>query len=233
MSAAHSAEETRAHLVTVPTSGHRLSCEGCGAPLDDQQRYCVHCGTRRPDVDEPALAWMASRKVRLAARAIPGASPPPRNPLALPALALLLLPVVAAVGVLVGRGGGGDAVDPRLLQALRSQKAPIVRVGDVAAGTTVAAGSKKIKASTKKAGAGKRDSSGGKVVANTRYGVAHQVSGFKPTRAKVNSDRQLVQKINKSIGKNYLQAQRDLPDTIVVPTGTPGTSSPGAQGRGD
>jgi hypothetical protein len=211
-----------AELVQTP-------CESCGAALDLEQRYCVHCGTRRADVEEPALTWMAARKARLAAApAVAAAAPPPRNPLALPALALLLLPVVAALGVLIGRGGG-DSPDPQLLQALRSQKAPIVRVGNVAAGTALARAATKAKAGAK----GKRDSSGGKVVARTRYGVAHQISGFKPTTAKVNSDRKLVQNINNSIGKNYLQAQRNLPDTIVVPTGTPGSSSPSAQGRGD
>jgi hypothetical protein len=177
---------------------------------------------------------MAARKARVAsASASPAvaAVPPPRNPLALPALVLLLLPVVAAVGVLVGRGGG-DSTDPRLLQALRSQKAPIVRVGAAAGATTAVADARTAKAKAKKAKTGKRDSSGGKVVAKTRYGVAHQVSGFKPTAAKVNSDRKLVQNINKSIGKNYLQAQRNLPDTIVVPTGTSGGGST-PQGRGD
>src|SRR4051812_49423183 len=230
MSVAHSAEEPRQpQLATVPTSGHRPHCESCGAALDDQQRYCVHCGMRRPDVDEPALAWIAARKARVAV-APTGRAIPPRNPLALPAILLLLLPVVAALGVIAGRGGN-DAVDPRLLQALRSQKAPIVKVGEVAGGTTTAAAAK-AKTTAKKAKAGKRDSSGGKVLAKTKYGVAHQISGFKPTKAKVESDRKLVQQINKSIGKNYLQAQRNLPDTIVVPTGT-GGSSQGAKGRGD
>ncbi|HEX6712364.1 MAG TPA: hypothetical protein VF066_03225 [Thermoleophilaceae bacterium] len=206
----------------------RVPCEGCGAPLEEQQRYCVHCGTRRSSVEEPALAWVAARKAARVPAATTAA--PPRNPLALPAILLALMPVVAAVGVLAGRGGG-DTTDPRLLEALRSQKAPIVRVGDVAAGHATTAAAKTTKSS--KAKAGKRDSTGGKVVAKTSYGVAHQITGFKPTEAKVQSDGKLVQKINKSIGKNYLQAQRNLPDTIVVPTGTGGGTSPGAEGRGD
>jgi hypothetical protein len=210
----------------------RVPCEGCGAPLDDQQRYCVHCGARRPDVDEPALAWMAARKARAAAPVAAAPASPPRNPLALPALLLALLPVVAAIGVIAGRGGGAGKTDPALLQALRSQKAPVVRVGDVA-GASTPTGSAAARAASKKAKTGKRDASGGKVVAKTSYGVAHQISGFKPTQAKVNADGKLVQQINKSIGKNYLQAQRNLPDTIVVPTGTSGGSSPAAQGRGD
>jgi hypothetical protein len=213
-----------AYLVDV-----RVPCEGCGAPLEDQQRYCVHCGARRADVEEPALAWMASRKGRPTPVAAAPPATPARNPLALPAILLALLPVVAAVGVIAGRGSG-ETTDPRLLQALRSQKAPIVHVGDAAGGVTSGAVAK---ASSKKVKAGKRDASGGKVLAKTSYGVAHQITGFKPTQAKVNSDRKLVQKINQSIGKNYLQTQRNLPDTIVVPTGTSGGGSPTAQGRGD
>jgi hypothetical protein len=226
MSVAHSAEESRQpQLARVQTSGNRPHCESCGSALDDQQRYCVHCGTRRPDIEEPALAWMAARKARVAAPTAPVS--PPRNPLALPAILLLLLPVVAAVGVIAGRGGS-DPVDPRVLQALRSQKAPIVKVGAVAGATATKAPAR----AKKTAKTGKRDSSGAKVLGKTRYGVAHQITGFKPTKAKVESDRKLVQGINKSIGKNYLQAQKNLPDTIVVPTGTGGNSQ-GAQGRGD
>jgi hypothetical protein len=209
----------------------RAPCEGCGAPLEDGQRYCVHCGARRPDVEEPALSWMAAHKAR-PAPAVATPARPARNPLALPALLLALLPVVAAIGVIAGRGGGGQQTDPRLLQALRTQKAPIVHVGDAATGASTTSAAKQAKAAAK-AKAGKRDSSGGKVVAKTRYGVAHQITGFKPTKAKVNADRKLVQKINQSIGKNYLQTQRNLPDTIVVPTGTSGGSAPTATGRGD
>jgi hypothetical protein len=203
-------------------------CGDCGALLDQGQRYCVHCGRRRPDVEEPAVAWLASNK--------PGQStsvtaPPTRNPLALPALALALLPLAVGIGVLVGHGGRGTN-QQQLLEALRSQKAPVVKVGSVAAGSAGATTTTPAKAARKPKHA-KADKTGGKVVAKTRYGVAHQVTGFKPTQAKVQSDKKLVQRINNSIGKNYLQAQRNLPDTIVVSPGAGNTSSPGATGRGD
>src|SRR4051794_37789054 len=213
MSAAHSAETTPARLAPVPPSKDYATCDECGAALDDQQRYCVHCGRRRADAEEPALAWMASGRARAAAMPLAGAATPPRNPLALPALALLLLPVAVAIGVMAGGKGGGGS-DQKLIDALRNQKAPVVRVGSVAA-----TGATTRKAAAKKLKTGKTDKTGGKVVAKTKYGVAHQVTGFKPSAAKVNSDRKLVQHINQSIGKNYLQAQRNLPDTIVVPTG--------------
>jgi hypothetical protein len=227
MSAAHSAETAPARLAPVPVAEDYTPCDQCRAPLDDQQRYCVHCGRRRVDVEEPALAWMASRRARALAAQAPVASSPPRNPFALPALALALLPVAVGIGVLAGRHGGGT--DQRLLDALRNQKAPIVKVGNVAAGGTVA----KAVSVKKKAKAGKTDKTGGKVVANTKYGVAHQITGYKPSASKIQSDKKLVQHINSSIGNSYLQAQRNLPDTIVVPKGTGQTTSPGATGRGD
>jgi hypothetical protein len=202
-------------------------CADCGALFEQGQRYCVHCGRRRPDAEEPALAWIASTRARPGVREPAAAPPPARNPLALPALSLLILPLAVAVGVLVGHHGNGN--DQALIDALRSQKAPIVKVGGVAGAATVASAKHAVASKAKK---GKADKTGGKVVAKTKYGVAHQVSGFKPTAAKVQSDKKLVQHINSSIGKNYLQAQKNLPDTIVV-TGGGGGNSQAGQGRGD
>lgn len=205
-------------------------CGDCGALLDEGQRYCVHCGHRRPDVEDPAVGWVARSRQAAAAPAGPP-SPPARNPLALPALALALLPVAVGIGVLIGNHGGGGANQEQLLQALRNQKAPVVKVGNVAGGAAVAAAPSAGKAKLK--GKAKTDKTGGKVVAKTAYGVAHQVSGYKPSTAKVQSDKKLVDQINKSIGKNYLQAQRNLPDTIVVSPGSGGGTTQAPTGRGD
>lgn len=211
-------------------------CSECGALLDQGQRYCVHCGRRRQDVEDPAVSWLAESYVRRAQRAPTTvvAQPATRNPLALPALALAVLPLAVAVGVLVGHHGGGTS-EAQLLEALRSQKAPVVKIGSAAggAGLPASTASKGLKKRSRaRASVARRDKTGGKVVASTKYGVAHQVSGFKPTATKVQSDRKLVQKINSSIGKNYLNAQKNLPDTIVV-TGGGNANSPTAQGRGD
>jgi hypothetical protein len=205
-------------------------CGDCGALLDEGQRYCVHCGHRRPDAEDPALAWIARSRQPAAAAPAARPAPPSRNPLALPALALALLPVAVGIGALAGNHGGSGNQE-QLLQALRNQKAPVVKVGSVAGGGAAVAAAKPAAGKTKAKGA--TDKTGGKVVAKTRYGVAHQVSGYKPSTAKVQSDKKLVDQINKSIGKNYLQAQRNLPDTIVVSPGSGGGTSPGATGRGD
>jgi hypothetical protein len=208
-------------------------CADCGALLDQGQRYCVHCGKRRPDVEDPAFTWLASARTPVveAGAARPARVAPGRNPLALPALTLLLLPVAVALGTLVGPHGNHN--QQQLLDALRNQKPAVVKVNGGAAGAGVASAGTAKAAKRSKAKAGTADKTGAKVVAKTKYGVAHQISGYKPTAAKIQSDKKLVQHLNRAVGKNYLQAQKNLPDTIVVTPGSGSTTSPGAQGRGD
>lgn len=57
----------------------------------------------------------------------------------------------------------------------------------------------------------------GQVLTKTRYGTAHQVTGFHATASSLAQGGQIVQKVQKEIGKNYVQSQRGLPDEISVP----------------
>ena len=41
-------------------SSSYATCEECGAPLDEKQRYCVSCGARRRDKGGPAVQYFAS-----------------------------------------------------------------------------------------------------------------------------------------------------------------------------
>jgi len=65
------------------------------------------------------------------------------------------------------------------------------------------------------------------VLAHTTYGTVHKIAGSRPTAQQVQQDKQVVQKINHTVGKSYVQAQRGLPDTIVVTGGGGGGSTPG------
>jgi hypothetical protein len=65
------------------------------------------------------------------------------------------------------------------------------------------------------------------VLAHTAYGTVHKIAGSRPTAQQVQQDKQVVQKINHTVGKSYVQAQRGLPDTIVVTGGGGGSSTPG------
>jgi hypothetical protein len=67
------------------------------------------------------------------------------------------------------------------------------------------------------AGSANSTASGAKVVARTKYGVVHQVVGYHPTAAAMKAGGQIVNKIQKEIGKNYTNAQKGLPDVIPVP----------------
>lgn len=59
--------------------------------------------------------------------------------------------------------------------------------------------------------------SGAKVLARTQYGVVHQVTGYHPNAAALKAGAQIVNKIQKTMGKSYVGAQRGLPDIIPVP----------------
>jgi hypothetical protein len=83
-------------------------CPQCGSPLALDQRYCLECGARRADARLPFLDI-------LRARSTPPAEPGQRR-LRLTdsisggtaALGVALAVLFLAVGVLVGRSGGGD-----------------------------------------------------------------------------------------------------------------------------
>jgi hypothetical protein len=223
MSVAHSA---RRITIAPVAGGEHPPCESCGAPLDSVQRYCVACGTRRREAAEPALEWMAGRRV--ARQPVRAASPrPPRNPLLAPALFLVLLPAAVAGGVALTNHRASD--DQKLIDALRAQRPPVVTVAGGQAATSAAAST----AATRDRARGAKSKASAKVLTHSKVGTAHAVTGFKPSASKIASDRVAVQKVTKEVGKNYLQAQKSLPDTIVV-TGSPGAgSTPAPQGRGD
>jgi hypothetical protein len=72
------------------------------------------------------------------------------------------------------------------------------------------AGAKVIQVKSLAAGAGK-------VLSHTKFGVAHQVTGFHATQTQLNQGAQVVKKIQSTYNKSYVQSQRGLPDQISVP----------------
>jgi hypothetical protein len=72
------------------------------------------------------------------------------------------------------------------------------------------------------------------LIAHTEYGEVHQIAGSRPTPQQITQDKQVVQKINHTVGKSYVQAQRGLPDTIVVTGGSgSGSNSSAAEKLGE
>ena len=206
-------------------AGRYEPCEECGAPLDPQQRYCVSCGARRGNGANPSSRYFAAMSKR-------AHRPPPRAPVkaasgsrAAAVGFFALLPIAVAIGVVVGRSGGDGSESEALLEALRNQ--PTVAAGTSAGATTASAGGKAKAKEAKKSTKG-----GGKVVARTSNGAIHQVLGYKPPAKKVEEDTRLVEENPEQVGSNYIKAQQDLPDVIVV-GGDPGSAPPAPGGAGE
>jgi len=196
-------------------------CEECGAPMDPQQRYCVNCAARRGNGANPAsryFATMSKRARRPLAR--PAAKQAPTSRAAAVGF-FALLPIAVALGVMVGRSGTGGDDSDALLQALRERQATAV----AAAPTTATAAPK-----AKKAKGGKAKAKGeGKVVAHTSNGDVHEITNFKASKQKEEEDTQIVAENPEQTGENYIKAQQNLPDVIVI-GGEGGGSAPAPSG---
>src|SRR4051794_22313924 len=96
------------------------SCEECGAPLDEKQRYCVSCGARRRDKGGPAVQYFAKAGRRT--RRGPGKAGGGSGARAAAVLFFVVLPIAVAIGVLVGKGNGGSS-DGELAAAIKGLQA--------------------------------------------------------------------------------------------------------------
>jgi hypothetical protein len=184
-------------------------CEECGAPLDPQQRYCVHCAARRGNGANPASQYFAAMSKRARRPVAQAKSKAGSGSRAAAVAFFALLPVAVAIGVVVGRSGSGGT-DDALLQALRRQDAAVAATG---AATTGPAAANTAKSKAAKAG---RAKGGGKVIAETKNGTVHQITGFEPSKQKVEEDTKIVESNVKQSGATYVEAQQNLPDVIVV-----------------
>ncbi len=196
-------------------------CEECGAAMDPQQRYCVNCAARRGNGANPAsryFATMSKQARRSLAR--PAAKQAPTSRAAAVGF-FALLPIAVALGVMVGRSGSGEDNSGALLQALRERQATAV----AAAPTTAAATPKAKKAK----GDNAKAKGEGKVVAHTANGDVHEVTDFHASRAKEEEDTQIVAENPEQTGENYIKAQQNLPDVIVV-GGEGGSTGPAPSG---
>lgn len=108
------------------------NCDECSAPLDSQQRFCIACGANRRHPDDPAARYLSNLR-RPAPAAAPVVVSSPKRDSRLLLVAIALLPVAAAAGVLVGNDPAG--ADPNLVAALKAQQAALSQAGPATAGT--------------------------------------------------------------------------------------------------
>ena len=198
-------------------------CEECGAPMDPQQRYCVNCAARRGNGANPASRYFAAMSKR-ARRPLVGPATK-QNPASRAAAVgfFALLPLAVGLGLVIGRSGSGDDNSDALLQALRER--PAATAGTVA---TAGAGATAQKAK-KQAKDGKGKSKGEGKVAHTENGDVHDVANFEASKQKEEEDTRIVAENPEQTGDDYIKAQQNLPDVIVV-GGEGGGSAPAPTG---
>jgi hypothetical protein len=207
-----------------PAAAHATSwelCDHCQAPLAERQRYCVVCGARRAHADDPAARYFveSARRARAAETAPPagaaqaaaaGSASRTRFALVFP-----LLPLVAALGIVVGRGSGNDQ---QLVDALKAQKAPVVNVMGGGAATASDTSSSDDSGSDSRASRGDTSNPAkGEVIARTRYGSARSLTDSRVTPQQLEESRRALDHIVNSKGRAYVEQQRNLPDQIVIP----------------
>jgi hypothetical protein len=204
-------------------------CEECGAPMDPQQRYCVECAARRGNGSNPSSRYFAAMSKKSRRPLTKGQAKAPGGGSRAAAVGFFaLLPIAVALGVVVGRSGSGDSNEEALLKALHQAEkqqvaaAPVEEEATAAATTTTTKGKEKGSkgaAKGKKASAkasAKKAEPHGKVLAKTKNGTVHEVTGFEPTKATEEADTKLVEENPEQTGENYIKAQQNLPDVVVV-----------------
>jgi hypothetical protein len=220
----------------TPTRAQGIEpCEECGAPMDPQQRYCVECAARRGNGSNPSSRYFAAMSKKSRRPLTKGQAKASGGGSRAAAVGFFaLLPIAVALGVVVGRSGSGDSNEEALLKALHQAEKQQVAAAPVEEETAAAATTASVKAKGneakgaakgKKAAAkatAKKAESHGKVLAKTKNGTVHQVTGFEPTKATEEADTKLVEENPEQTGENYIKAQQNLPDVVVV--GGEGTS---------
>jgi hypothetical protein len=208
-------------------------CEECGAPMDPQQRYCVECAARRGNGSNPSSRYFAAMSKKSRRPLTKGQAKAPGGGSRAAAVGFFaLLPIAVALGVVVGRSGSGDSNEEALLKALHQAETQQVAAAPVeeetaATASTENAGAKGAKGGKKGAkesakGTAKKGESHGKVLSKTKNGAVHEVTGYEPTKETEEADTKLVEESPEQTGENYIKAQQDLPDVVVV--GGEGTS---------
>lgn len=199
-------------------------CEECGAPMDPQQRYCVNCAARRGNGTNPSSRYFASMSRRARPPLVRQA--PKQSPTSRAAVVgfFALLPIAVVIGVAIGRSGSGEGDNEALLKALQQRQATATSTAAGPAAATAATTPKTAKKNAKATKSKAKPEE--KVVAHTENGDVHEVTHFHASEQKEAEDTHLVEENPEQTGENYIKAQQNLPDVIVVGGEGGGGSAP-------
>jgi hypothetical protein len=203
-------------MSNMPTQGPPVGyepCEKCGTPMDPQQRYCVNCAARRGNGANPSSRYFAQVN-RKAKRPLTVAKKEKTSPGSRAAAVgfFALLPIAVALGVVVGRGDSGSGDSEALLQALRAQQATAGTTATTTTPTATSAGKTKKQGKETKA----EEKKGEGKATQTDNGEVHELTHFKASKEKEETDTKLVEENPEQVGDDYIKAQQNLPDIITV-----------------
>lgn len=182
-------------------------CGSCGFPLATDQRYCLNCGARRggPRLDYREYVGGPAEPQESGAPA-PGTAPAPASAPARDSSPLVavggigILGLMLLVGVLIGRGGGGEQPAPQVLQV----PAGGATVAEEA-GATASTGSEKPDATEK---VSDKDADKGGSGSTGKPGSIDQPE-------QITADE--LEALENTSGDDYAEAAEKLPDTIQLP----------------
>jgi hypothetical protein len=185
-------------------------CAACGAPLADDQRYCLECGERRAPMSSVLLGGPPSGGLSQA-QAPPTAPPPPRAATADGAPRGTAVTVIAGVGVLLLAMGVGVLIGRSNAPKQSAAPAQVISVTQPAAATGAATTPT---TTTTPEAASKNGSSASK--AGSKQGAPG--AGGSKAGAGANESHpappSVVQNLSKKKGKSYEQESKNLPNVI-------------------
>jgi len=178
-----------------------LRCRNCGAPLAEDQRYCLNCGERK---GEPRIDFgryeAPTPPPQEAAPIPPSEEKPNRDYTPLAAVGgIAVLGVMLLIGVLIGKGDSGGAATTPAPVVVQGGEADTGKAASGEGAAGAGAGTKQAKA---KGGGGKGNGA-------VKGGSANTGS------APVASDEQL-QQLQEQSPQEYAENSAKLPDEIAT-----------------
>jgi hypothetical protein len=206
----------------TPTPNTFDSCEQCGSPVDNNQRYCVVCGSRRKHVPDPALRYMANASARTRGTTASTSRPARRRGSSSlgTALVIAVIPVAVALGLVLGHSDNG--ANAKLLSALKNAHGDNVYVqaggGSGSSSGSNGGGSSSSGKSNKHKKSSKSGNNSGQTLSTTKYGSFNSVASIKPpTQQQQQQGAAVVKKDQSNTSGAYVNSQKNLPNVISVP----------------
>jgi hypothetical protein len=208
----HTLLSTESIVSPSSSAGVVEPCAACGAPLADDQRYCLECGERRTPMRSVLLGGPPSGEQPQSQ--VPATAPPPQSSTAAEDAGRgNAVTVIAGVGVLLLAMGVGVLIGRSSAPKQSAAPAQTISVTQPAAGAGAGAGAVGTSTPTAPEAASKAGSSASKGAAKGAAGAAGSKSGVGASESHPAPPTVLKNLATKK-GKNYEQESKNLPNVI-------------------